>query len=86
MGVSPQVWGKTPTHAEDNFCVLQEKAEKKKESRVSFLVRVRVTRYLSRLVFFFVLLARVIIFVISVFRPRDVETVATADSALCILF
>ena len=33
----------------------------------------------------FFLLAEVVSFVISVFRPRDVATVAAADTVLCIL-
>ena len=49
---------------------------------VSFLVRARVTQYLPRQVLFVSFLAGVITFVISVFRPREVATVAAADSAL----
>ena len=51
------------------------------KKKVSFLIRVRVTQYLSRQVFFFFFLAGVI-FVISVFRPWEVATVAAADSVL----
>ena len=60
-------------------------SDKAKKYSVSFLVRTHVTQYLPCQAFF-PLLAGVIIFVVRVFRPQDIATVAAADSVLSILF
>ena len=68
-----------------NMMIRLKKKKEKNEFRFLF-ARASLNTSRVRTSFFFRLLAGVIIFVISVLRPRDVATFAAADSVLCILF